>query len=116
MICFASALLLIAAGIPLWLRRVPRNALYGVRFASTLSDDRIWYEINALCGRNLVGIGATYLVLLTAAFVFGQSWIMPLRLLAPTVVLVVGLIANTISLSRASSRLAERDPAGDARR
>ena len=51
-ICFASGLLLIAAGIPLWLGRVPPNALYGVRFASTLSDDGIWYEINARCGRN----------------------------------------------------------------
>ena len=115
-ICFASGLLLIVAGIPLWLRRVPRNALYGVRFASTLSDDGIWYEINARCGRDLVGIGAGYLVLLTAAFVFGRSWIMPLRVLGPTVLLVVGLIVNTIVLSRASTRLlATRDLAGDSR-
>jgi uncharacterized membrane protein len=109
-ICFASGLLLIAAGIPLWLRRVPPNALYGVRFRSTLSDDRIWYEINALCGRDLVGIGAGYLALLTGAFVFGRSWSTPFRLLAPTVVLVVALIVNTITLSRASTRLvAARD-------
>ena len=115
-ICFASGVLLIAAGIPLWLRRVPRNALYGVRFASTLSDDRIWYEINARCGRDLVGIGAGYLVLLAAAFLFGRSWSMPFRLLGPTVVLVVALIVNTILLSRAGSRLlAEHDLAGDSR-
>ena len=113
-ICFASGVLLIAAGIPLWLRRVPRNALYGVRFASTLSDDRIWYEINARCGRDLVGIGAGYLALLAAALLFGHSWIMPFRLLGPTVVLVVALIVNTILLSRASTRLlAERDLSGD---
>jgi uncharacterized membrane protein len=110
-ICFASSLLLIAAGIPLWLRRVPRNAFYGVRFASTLSDDRIWYEINARCGRALVGIGAGYLVLLTGAFVFGRSWPIQMRLLGPTVVLVVALIVNTIALSRATHRLvAARDP------
>jgi uncharacterized membrane protein len=104
-ICFASGLLLIAAGIPMWLRRVPPNAFYGVRFASTLSDERIWYEINARCGRNLVGIGTGYLALLAAAFVFGRSWITPLRVLAPTIVLVVALIVNTIMLSRASTRL-----------
>ena len=116
-ICVASGVLLIAAGIPLWLRRVPRNALYGVRFASTLSDDRIWYEINARCGRDLVGIGAGYLALLAAALLFGHSWIMPFRLLGPTVVLVVALIVNTILLSRASTRLlAERDPSGDSGR
>ena len=115
-ICFASGLLLIAAGIPLWLRRVPPNALYGVRFASTLSDDRIWYEINARCGRDLVGIGAGYLVLLAAAFLFGRSWSMPFRVLGPTVALVVALIVNTILLSRAGSRLvAARDMAGDSR-
>jgi hypothetical protein len=116
-ICFASGVLLIAAGIPLWLRRVPRNALYGVRFASTLSDDRIWYEINARCGRDLVGIGAGYLALLGAAFLFGRSWIMPLRVLGPTVVLVVALIVNTIQLGRAATRLlAARDLAGDSGR
>ena len=90
----------------MWLRRVPRNALYGVRFASTLSDDRIWYEINARCGRALVVIGAGYLALLTGAFLLGRSWSMPLRLLGPTVVLVVALIVNTITLSRAAARLA----------
>ena len=116
-ICVASGVLLIVAGIPLWLRRVPRNALYGVRFASTLSDDRIWYEINARCGRDLVGIGAGYLALLAAALLFGHSWIMPFRLLGPTVVLVVALIVNTILLSRASTRLlAARDLDGDSGR
>jgi uncharacterized membrane protein len=111
-LCFASGLLLIAAGIPLWLRRVPRNALYGVRFPSTLSDDRIWYEINARCGRDLVGIGTGYLVLLAAAFLFGRSWSMPLRLLGPTVGFVIALMVNTILLSRASTRLlAARDQA-----
>jgi uncharacterized membrane protein len=104
-ICFASGLLLVAAGIPMWLRRIPRNALYGVRFASTLSDDRIWYEINARCGRALVGIGVGYLALLTGALLFGHSWIMPLRLLGPTVVLIVALIVNTILLSRDAARL-----------
>ena len=109
-ICFASGLLLIAAGIPMWLRRVPPNALYGVRLASTLSDDRIWYEINARCGRNLVGIGTGYLGLLILALAFGHSWSIALRLLAPTTLLVVALIVNTIQLSRASTRLlAARD-------
>ena len=97
----------------MWLRRVPPNALYGVRFGSTLSDDRIWYEINARGGRDLVGIGAGYLALLTAALLFGRSWSMPLRLLGPTAVFVVALIVDTILLSRAGTRLlAARDLAG----
>jgi uncharacterized membrane protein len=116
-ICFASGLLVIAAGIPMWLRRVPRNALYGVRFGSTLSDDRIWYEINARGGRDLVGIGVGYLALLTAALLFGRSWSMPLRLLGPTAVFVVALIVDTIVLSRAGTRLlAARNLAGHSAR
>jgi uncharacterized membrane protein len=107
-ICFVSGLLLIAAGIPMWLRRIPRNALYGVRFASALSDDRIWYEINARCGRALVGIGLGYLILLSAALLFARSWIMPVRLLGPTVVFVVALMVHTFVLSRAA-----RDMAGE---
>ncbi len=116
-ICFASGVLLIALGIPLWLRRVARNALYGVRFASTLSDDRIWYEINARCGRDFVAIGAGYLAILSAALLFGHSWIMPLRVLAPTVILIVALIVNTIALNRAARRLVTaHDVAGQAGR
>src|SRR5690242_20333896 len=86
-ICFASGLLLVALGVPLWLRRVPPNFLYGVRFRSTLSDDGIWYAVNALAGRNMIAIGAGYLMLLTAALLFAPSWDMAIRLLAPTVIL-----------------------------
>jgi len=106
-ICFASGVLLIALGIPLWLRRVPRNAVYGVRFASTLADDRIWYEINARCGRDFVAIGAGYLVLLSGALLFGRSWMMPIRLLGPTVVLVVALMVDTVLLGRVARDLAD---------
>jgi uncharacterized membrane protein len=104
-ICVLSGLLLIAAGMPLWLRRVPPNSLYGVRFSSTLSDEGVWYEINARAGRNLVGIAVVYLALLTVALVFGRSWSMPIRLLGPTAIFVIALIINTIVLNVAGSRL-----------
>ena len=40
--------------IPLILRRVPRNVVYGFRTCTTLSDDFVWYEANAYFGRGLV--------------------------------------------------------------
>jgi uncharacterized membrane protein len=104
-ICFASGLLLVALGVPLWLRRVPPNFLYGVRFRSTLSDDGIWYAVNGLAGRNMIGIGAGYLVLLTGAVAFATPWDLAIRLLVPTAILVVALIVNTIVLSNAGARL-----------
>lgn len=33
--------------IPLILRKIPRNKLYGYRTPATLGDDKIWYEANA---------------------------------------------------------------------
>jgi hypothetical protein len=37
--------------IPLILRKVPRNIVYGFRTRATLSDDFIWYEANAYFGK-----------------------------------------------------------------
>ena len=37
--------------VPLVLRKVPRNRLYGFRTPATLSGDRVWYEANAYFGK-----------------------------------------------------------------
>ena len=37
--------------IPLILRKVPRNVVYGFRTRATLKDDFVWYEANAYFGR-----------------------------------------------------------------
>lgn len=39
-----------AVSIPLILRKVPRNPLYGYRMRATLSDDLLWYNANAYFG------------------------------------------------------------------
>ena len=110
-LCFVSGLLLIALAIPLWVRRVPPNKLYGVRFRSTLADSETWYEINARAGRNLVGIGAGYVLLLAVAMMFAR-WLSPeVRVLAPTVLFVVALVVNTIRLAIAGRRLYAPDAA-----
>jgi len=44
----------VVLSIPLILRRVPRNIIYGFRTCATLSDDFVWYETNAYFGRGLV--------------------------------------------------------------
>ncbi|MFH0785574.1 MAG: SdpI family protein [Pseudomonadota bacterium] len=50
--------------IPLVLRKVPRNPVYGFRTPATMSDDDIWYSANAHFGRGLIastflGVGIT---------------------------------------------------------
>jgi uncharacterized membrane protein len=42
------------ASIPLVLRRVPRNPVYGYRTRATLGDDALWYEVNAYFGVKLI--------------------------------------------------------------
>ena len=50
----ACDLLFILIAIPLILRRVPPNPVYGFRTRTTLADENIWYESNAYFGRNFV--------------------------------------------------------------
>lgn len=50
-------LLLAAAAVPLLLRWVPPNSLYGLRTEDSLSSPEVWYESNALAGRDLLTVG-----------------------------------------------------------
>jgi hypothetical protein len=40
-------------GLPLWLRLVPVNSIFGVRLPSTLRSESRWYEVNAVFGKHL---------------------------------------------------------------
>ena len=51
-LCVDAVFVLIS--IPLILRKVPRNVVYGFRTRATLGDDFVWYEANAHFGRGLV--------------------------------------------------------------
>ena len=58
-------LLFIALGLPLLLRLVPRNYLYGTRTARSLwTTEEIWYRQNVITGVFMVGVGVIWLVVL----------------------------------------------------
>ncbi len=40
--------------IPLIMRKIPRNPVYGYRTRATLSDDKVWYEANAYFARKFL--------------------------------------------------------------
>jgi hypothetical protein len=46
-------LVLFGAGLPFWLRLVPRQSRFGLRLASTTLRDERWYEANAYLGKKL---------------------------------------------------------------
>ena len=50
----AVGLVLIAAGIPLSMRKVRPNEYYGFRTKSTLGNEALWYAVNAATGKTLI--------------------------------------------------------------
>ena len=50
----ACDFIFVIIAIPLILRKVPRNVIYGFRIKATLQNDFVWYEANAYFGRLLL--------------------------------------------------------------
>jgi len=65
----ACALLFAILAIPLMLRKVPRNIVYGYRTRKTLHDDAVWYEANAHFGR---GLFIASVISVIAVFILSQ--------------------------------------------
>ncbi len=55
-------LLFIILGIPMTLRMVKPNPIYGVRTPKCMRDERVWYEANAYCGKLIIVAGALTLI------------------------------------------------------
>jgi uncharacterized membrane protein len=82
------SVLLAILSIPLMLRKVPRNVIYGYRTRATLSDDSLWYEANAHFGRGLFIASIVSALAITASYL-GQVFSLLLFLKISVVVLVV---------------------------
>lgn len=57
-----DGILFIALGIPLFRGRVPPNSWYGFRTRKTLSDEKIWYAVNRVAGKDMILAGAVVIV------------------------------------------------------
>ena len=55
MLVTMGGLLLFVAALPLWLRLVPVNPLYGVRLPSIMASSARWFDVNAHFGKHLFG-------------------------------------------------------------
>jgi uncharacterized membrane protein len=92
------SLLLVMVAVPLALRRVPRNAVYGFRTRATMQEDELWYSANAYFGRNLIAATVCGCALAIAIYVFFP---LPLDSVVPVSVLCLaapGLIATLATL------------------
>jgi hypothetical protein len=89
---------LLVLSIPLFLRWVPRNYVYGFRIAATLRSDPVWYDVNALFGRHALLLGLLMIVLELA---------LPLSIRNFTLraVALIGLAAIIVADWRTANRL-----------
>lgn len=100
----ALGVLLIALGWPMASRRVRPNRWYGLRVPATLADERVWYEANALSGRDMMALGSLVLVL---ALVLPRVAELPsaLQALVCAGVLGIGAMVLTVRGWRFANRL-----------
>ena len=80
----ALALVMVLVGLPLALRKVRPNVVYGYRTRATLADEGVWYEANAHFGRRLI------LASLAGAVAIWALW--AIRPLPPDLFLPVSLL------------------------
>ena len=83
-----SGILITLLAIPLLLRRVPPNSLYGVRTPASFASDLDWYRINAIGGRYLVLSGIVILVVGMVGFFLPGSVRDPYTISAAVVALL----------------------------
>jgi len=66
--------LFMCLSIPLIRNRVPPNRYYGFRTPKTLSDAKIWYEVNHISGNDLFVAGAVITISSFVMLAVGQDW------------------------------------------
>ena len=79
--------LFVLLAIPLALRKVRPNVVYGYRTRATLSDQELWYEANAHFGRRFL---VASLVSAAAAWVLSDSALLSPQTYLPVSVVLLG--------------------------
>ena len=95
----AAGLVLIGLGVPLLRDRVPPNFWYGCRTEKTLSDEKLWYAVNRVTGRDLIVAGVAVVVSSLAVFLFGRRMNPThavIMLLAVLLLSVAGMAVNSL--------------------
>ncbi len=79
--------LFVLVSIPLVLRKVRPNPVYGYRTRATLTDEALWYEANAYFGRRFI---AASLVSALAAWILSESAALSPEAVVPVSVALMG--------------------------
>jgi uncharacterized membrane protein len=94
----------ILVGLPLARRLVRPNRWYGLRVPATFADEHVWYEANAVAGRDLMALG-TLLLLVALVLPRVVPVSVPAYAAICAVVLVIGATIGMIRAWRLANRL-----------
>jgi uncharacterized membrane protein len=102
----SCAALFALIAIPLILRKIPRNVVYGFRTPKTLSSDEIWYDANAYFGRAFFIASITTAILMLILYNYSQDFpqkhfikLSLVALAAPSIIAVLLTFRHIRSLS-----------------
>lgn len=90
----ACAGLFALLAVPLILRKIPRNVVYGYRTRRTLENDRVWYEANAFFGWCVIAASALSTVaiqILYSSMTLAPNHYMTASILVQVVPLVIAV-------------------------
>lgn len=93
-----GSLVVIALSIPLIFGMVKPNGLYGYRTKKTVSNSKIWYAANRFTGLTLLLAGCVT-TLLSMMFIFSNSQVSTLILVAPYIVAILCSMSYVKKLS-----------------
>jgi uncharacterized membrane protein len=101
-----ACVIVAALAVPLMLRLIPQNPIYGVRTERTLTQQSVWFEVNAFGGRALlIAAGVAALVIM----VYQGTWLRSgWAQLAVFVLAIAAAIVATLVFER---KLPRRTPA-----
>jgi uncharacterized membrane protein len=93
--------LFIVLAIPLMLRKVPPNVVYGYRTRATLTNEALWYEANAHFGRGfLIGSAISGVAALVLWWIKPAAELVPLLVIALVIPLLVAALATARYIHR----------------
>ena len=104
------SLISIVIGLPLALRKVSRNSIYGFRTRATMSSDELWFSVNAHFGRGIIvasicgsvaGTGICALRLLPPEFITPAS---VLIMALPSLIATLATLRQLKKLRRSDKR------------
>jgi hypothetical protein len=103
------AVLCFGLGLPLALRKVPRNYVYGFRLNRyVMENDDIWFEVNSAGGWELVAASPVLLAIaVIAAFYIGNVRIQSDLMFVLMFLTIAGAALMILKTFRLSHRLAE---------